>query len=123
MWDLKKVEGTNDHHIQIRNQATSGFLAAVKMNPKLDSGRRRVITEIDTREFSPVAHVLASSLGEEHTWEVDDEDGFFQLKNIRKVLRVVLGTRVCNNFSNFLSTQKPGLFVQVPGYLIFFNNL
>jgi hypothetical protein len=118
MWDLKKVEGTNDHHIQIRNQATSGFLAAVRMNPKLDSGRRRVITEIDTREFSPVAHVLASSLGEEHTWEIDDKDGFFQLKNIRKVLRV-LCIRVCNNSSNILSTQKLGLFVQVPRYLIF----
>jgi hypothetical protein len=90
IWDLEKVEGTDDH-IRIRNQATRGFLAAVKMNPKLDSldpldsGRRRVFTEIDTREFSPVAQFIGSSLGEEHTWEIDDKDGFFQLKNIRLV--------------------------------------
>ncbi len=76
------MEGT-DGHIQIRNRATSGFLAAVEVNLKLDYGWHRVFTETDTREFSPVAQALPSSLGEEHTWEFDDKDGFFQLKNIR----------------------------------------
>ena len=89
------MDGT-DGHFRIRNQATGRYLAAVEMSPKLDGrllengileyGRRLVFTEIDTREFSPVAHSLDSSLGEEHSWEVYDKDGFFQLMNIRLVL-------------------------------------
>jgi hypothetical protein len=78
-WALEKVYGTDDH-IRIKNQATGEYLYAETDDLAYDTERRRVFTWTDT-STTPTSN--PSFWENKADWEVDDEDGFYQLKNIR----------------------------------------
>ncbi len=84
-WALEKVYGSDDY-IRIKNHVTGEYLYAETDDLDYKTERRRVFTWTDTSTTptsNPSFWENKADWEVDGIWEGDDEDSFFQLKNIR----------------------------------------